>query len=70
MMQAHPTKKPRQICRGFVVISTNYIVLTGKRTWVLPGGLSRVALKENSYVVNSSQGGGSKDTWVLAAGAE
>ncbi len=40
-------------------------VLTGKRTWVLPGGLSRVALKENSYVVNSSQGGGSKDTWVL-----
>ncbi len=43
-------------------------VLTGKRTWVLPGGLSRVALAENSYVVNSSQGGGSKDTWVLANG--
>jgi uncharacterized circularly permuted ATP-grasp superfamily protein len=40
-------------------------VLTGKQTWVLPGGLSRVALKPNSYVVNSSQGGGSKDTWVL-----
>jgi uncharacterized circularly permuted ATP-grasp superfamily protein len=40
-------------------------VLTGKHTWVLPGGLSRVALKPNSYVVNSSQGGGSKDTWVL-----
>lgn len=33
--------------------------------WVLPGGLTRVALKEGSYVVNSSQGGGSKDTWVL-----
>jgi uncharacterized circularly permuted ATP-grasp superfamily protein len=32
---------------------------------VLPGGLTRVALKPNSYVVNSSQGGGSKDTWVL-----
>jgi uncharacterized circularly permuted ATP-grasp superfamily protein len=32
--------------------------------WVLPGGLTRVALKEGSYVVNSSQGGGSKDTWV------
>jgi uncharacterized circularly permuted ATP-grasp superfamily protein len=32
---------------------------------VLPGGLSRVALREGSYVVNSSQGGGSKDTWVL-----
>ncbi|MEO7327505.1 MAG: circularly permuted type 2 ATP-grasp protein, partial [Minicystis sp.] len=32
--------------------------------WVLPGGLSRVALRAGSYVVNSSQGGGSKDTWV------
>jgi hypothetical protein len=34
--------------------------------WVLPGGLTRVALVEGSRVVNSSQGGGSKDTWVLA----
>jgi hypothetical protein len=33
----------------------------------LPGGLTRVALTEGSLVVNSSQGGGSKDTWVLAA---
>lgn len=40
--------------------------VTGKETWVLPGGLSRVALKEGSLVVNSSQGGGSKDTWVLS----
>jgi uncharacterized circularly permuted ATP-grasp superfamily protein len=40
-------------------------VLTGTKTWVLPGGLTRVALKAGSYVVNSSQGGGSKDTWVL-----
>lgn len=40
-------------------------VLTGKGSWVLPGGLTRVALKAGSYVVNSSQGGGSKDTWVL-----
>ena len=39
--------------------------ITGKDTWVLPGGLTRVALKEGSIVVNSSQGGGSKDTWVL-----
>jgi len=39
--------------------------ITGRSTWVLPGGLSRVALKEGSFVVNSSQGGGSKDTWVL-----
>jgi uncharacterized circularly permuted ATP-grasp superfamily protein len=36
-----------------------------KGIWVLPGGLTRVALAEGSYVVNSSQGGGSKDTWVL-----
>ncbi|MBK2357695.1 circularly permuted type 2 ATP-grasp protein [Francisella hispaniensis] len=40
-------------------------LVTGKNTWILPGGLARVALKEGSYVVNSSQGGGSKDTWVL-----
>jgi uncharacterized circularly permuted ATP-grasp superfamily protein len=39
--------------------------VTGRTTWVLPGGLSRVALKRGSLVVNSSQGGGSKDTWVL-----
>ena len=39
--------------------------VTGKDTWVLPGGLTRVALKKGSLVVNSSQGGGSKDTWVL-----
>jgi uncharacterized circularly permuted ATP-grasp superfamily protein len=40
-------------------------VVTGSRSWVLPGGLTRVALVKDSYVVNSSQGGGSKDTWVL-----
>ncbi len=40
--------------------------VTGDSTWVLPGGLTRVALKRGSLVVNSSQGGGSKDTWVLA----
>jgi uncharacterized circularly permuted ATP-grasp superfamily protein len=42
-------------------------VLYGKDIWVLPGGLTRVALKKGSLVVNSSQGGGSKDTWVVAA---
>jgi uncharacterized circularly permuted ATP-grasp superfamily protein len=42
-------------------------VISGASTWVLPGGLTRVALREGSYVVNSSQGGGSKDTWVLRA---
>ncbi|NIA67009.1 circularly permuted type 2 ATP-grasp protein [Pelagibius litoralis] len=39
--------------------------VTGRSTWVLPGGLSRVALTKGSIIVNSSQGGGSKDTWVL-----
>jgi uncharacterized circularly permuted ATP-grasp superfamily protein len=42
-----------------------YILTSQAGSWVLPGGLTRVALVEGSYVVNSSQGGGSKDTWVL-----
>jgi len=41
-------------------------ILHGEDIFVLPGGLTRVALKRGSLVVNSSQGGGSKDTWVLA----
>ncbi|KAA6232876.1 circularly permuted type 2 ATP-grasp protein [Chlorobium phaeovibrioides] len=40
-------------------------VLNGKTTTIVPGGLTRVALKRGSLVVNSSQGGGSKDTWVV-----
>ena len=40
-------------------------ILFGKDIFVLPGGLTRVALRKGSLVVNSSQGGGSKDTWVL-----
>lgn len=52
------TLEPRHVdLRPFAV--------TGRDTWVLPGGLSRVALRKNSLVVNSSRGGGSKDTWVL-----
>ena len=39
-------------------------ILYGKDIYVMPGGLTRVALKKGSLVVNSSQGGGSKDTWV------
>ncbi|WP_448188488.1 circularly permuted type 2 ATP-grasp protein [Azospirillum sp. sgz301742] len=39
--------------------------VTGSKTWVLPGGLSRVAMQKGTLIVNSSQGGGSKDTWVL-----
>jgi uncharacterized circularly permuted ATP-grasp superfamily protein len=41
-------------------------VLYGKEIKVIPGGLTRVALRKGSLVVNSSQGGGSKDTWVMA----
>ena len=40
-------------------------ILYGEKVTVIPGGLTRVALREGSLVVNSSQGGGSKDTWVL-----
>ena len=40
-------------------------VLSGKETRIVPGGLTRVALREGSLVVNSSQGGGTKDTWVV-----
>ncbi|MGK2964806.1 MAG: circularly permuted type 2 ATP-grasp protein [Tepidiformaceae bacterium] len=51
--------KPRRIdLRPFVLYD-------GIDPWVLPGGLTRVALREGSFIVNSSQGGGSKDTWVL-----
>jgi len=63
-LSAHPTYvggrfEPRRIdLRPFI--------LYGNKVQVLPGGLTRVALRAGSYVVNSSQGGGSKDTWVLA----
>jgi uncharacterized circularly permuted ATP-grasp superfamily protein len=40
-------------------------VLSGDDVTVVPGGLTRVALTEGSLVVNSSQGGGTKDTWIL-----
>jgi len=43
-------------------------IISGTSTWVLPGGLTRTALVKGSLVVNSSQGGGSKDTWVLENG--
>ena len=44
-----------------------FAVSDGREVWVVPGGLTRVALPEHSLVVNSSQGGGSKDTWVLSS---
>ena len=64
-LSSHPTWvdgkfEPRRIdLRPFI--------LYGETIRVLPGGLTRVALRPGSYVVNSSQGGGSKDTWVLAS---
>lgn len=45
-------------------------IVTGESSWVLPGGLTRVAPDAQSFIVNSSQGGGSKDTWVLRNGQE
>jgi uncharacterized circularly permuted ATP-grasp superfamily protein len=41
-------------------------ILSGEKVEVVPGGLTRVAMRKGSLIVNSSQGGGSKDTWVLA----
>jgi uncharacterized circularly permuted ATP-grasp superfamily protein len=64
-LSTHPTYvgnkfEPRRIdLRPFI--------LYGDRVRVLPGGLTRVALRPGSFVVNSSQGGGSKDTWVLGS---
>ena len=64
-LSTHPTfidgeLRPRHIdLRPFV--------LSGEKVEVVPGGLTRVALPEGSLIVNSSQGGGSKDTWVLEA---
>jgi uncharacterized circularly permuted ATP-grasp superfamily protein len=52
--------------RGRHVDLRPFAVNDGDKIWVLPGGLTRVALPEGALVVNSSQGGGSKDTWVLA----
>jgi uncharacterized circularly permuted ATP-grasp superfamily protein len=44
-------------------------ILYGEKVTIVPGGLTRVALRDGSLIVNSSQGGGSKDTWVLETGA-
>ncbi|MEM9190524.1 MAG: circularly permuted type 2 ATP-grasp protein [Myxococcota bacterium] len=62
-LSACPTWTGREVAPRRVDLRP--FIVRGKDTWVLPGGLTRVALAEGSYVVNSSQGGGSKDTWVL-----
>jgi uncharacterized circularly permuted ATP-grasp superfamily protein len=60
-----PTRIDNSLAPRYVDLRP-FAVNDGDDVWVLPGGLSRVALVEGSRVVNSSQGGGSKDTWVLA----
>lgn len=60
-----PTKIGDQLAPRHVDLRP-FAVNDGDGIWVLPGGLTRVALPEGSLVVNSSQGGGSKDTWVLS----
>ena len=77
-VRAHPDKYVAQptlslsACPTFVDsgvaprhIDLRPFVLSGKEIQMVPGGLTRVALREGSLVVNSSQGGGTKDTWVL-----
>jgi len=63
-LSAHPTYTPD----GFAPrhIDLRPYILYGQNITLIPGGLTRVALKPGSLVVNSSQGGGSKDTWVVA----
>ena len=70
-LSVHPTIIGRR-ADGTAEVAPRHIdfrpfVLLGERPRVLPGGLTRVALREGSLIVNSSQGGGSKDTWVLAS---
>ena len=78
-IQAHPRNYIAQPTLGLsrvpVIVDDHFegrhvdlrpYILYGKEIFVLPGGLTRVALKPGSLVVNSSQGGGSKDTWVLS----
>jgi uncharacterized circularly permuted ATP-grasp superfamily protein len=62
-LSTHPTFCEDKIAPRHVDLRP--YILCGEKTRVVPGGLTRVALKEGSIVVNSSQGGGSKDTWVL-----
>ncbi len=70
-ISVHPTITGHR-ANGCAEIAPRHIdfrpfVLLGERPRVLPGGLTRVALREGSLIVNSSQGGGSKDTWVMAS---
>ncbi len=65
-LSTHPTFVEGRLAARHIDLRP--FVISGERTEVVPGGLTRVALREGSLIVNSSQGGGSKDTWVLAGG--
>jgi len=62
-LSRHPTYIDGEL-RGCHIDLRPYI-LNGEKITIVPGGLTRVALRAGSLIVNSSQGGGSKDTWVL-----
>jgi uncharacterized circularly permuted ATP-grasp superfamily protein len=65
-----PFSRCPSLCDGRIEgrhIDLRPYVLSGEKISIVPGGLTRVALRKGSLVVNSSQGGGSKDTWVLDA---
>ncbi|HKI70538.1 MAG TPA: circularly permuted type 2 ATP-grasp protein, partial [Verrucomicrobiae bacterium] len=63
-LSRHPTRVGENCFEGRHIDLRPYIIY-GEKTVIVPGGLTRVALRKGSLVVNSSQGGGSKDTWVL-----
>ncbi len=63
-LSTHPTFVDGRLAARHIDLRP--FVISGERVEVMPGGLTRVALREGSLIVNSSQGGGSKDTWVLA----
>ncbi|MDZ7706033.1 MAG: circularly permuted type 2 ATP-grasp protein [Trueperaceae bacterium] len=65
-LSCHPTYYPDSHSFEPCHVDLRPYILVGEDITVIPGGLTRVALKRGSLVVNSSQGGGSKDTWVLA----
>jgi uncharacterized circularly permuted ATP-grasp superfamily protein len=63
-LSRHPTYLDKQLV-GCHIDLRPYTLCSGKKVVTVPGGLTRTALRRGSLVVNSSQGGGSKDTWVL-----
>jgi uncharacterized circularly permuted ATP-grasp superfamily protein len=65
-LSRHPTFLDGELL-GCHIDLRPFVLSGADRTWIVPGGLTRTALRRGSLVVNSSQGGGSKDTWVLAA---